>query len=854
MWRVLRLLFLLGILLLVAGAAAGYALYAHFVRDLPDFSTIADYRPALASEVYASDGRRIGEFFEERRRLTPLAQVPRHVIQAFVSAEDSAFFQHQGIDLVSIARAAWNNLVVKDGGLQGGSTITQQTVKQLLLSPERTYERKIREMILAYRIEQAFDKREILYLYLNQIYFGEGAYGVGEAARTYFGKDVGEISVSEAAQLAGLPKAPSKFSPRHAPEQAERRRRYVLERMRVDGFFADDASYERAVAEKPVLAEAPDRVNFATAAHFTEEVRRTLFEKFGGKLVLEGGLKIETTLDLDRQAAAQAALRKGLEALGRRQGYSGPLRRVAPEDFEAESAALGEKNSALAVGLENLPEAMRADGLVVALDAKQNVATIRFAPGIEGELGIDGARWARPVDPERAPYSIQSLSTALAVGDVARFEITPPQPEIPAAAPPTGADAAAASPAPATPATPLRIELFEEPRVEGALLSVDLASQEVLALVGGYDFARSQFDRVTQARRQPGSAFKPFIYGAALARGYTPASIVHDRPVVYRDEWTGKIWKPENYSRKFYGPITLREALTRSLNNATIHLFRDVGMDEVIHYAQRLGIQSPLGRNMSLSLGSSEVTLLELTRAYAAIGAGGRRVTPIFIRRVIDRDGKVLLENHPLGDPLPPPDPLVLPGTAPIAPALAPGTAPAAEVAAVAPAPDPDPRPRILPAAHAYLLMDMLRAVIFDPNGTGGKLRVLNRPIAGKTGTTNDQADAWFIGFSPEIATGVWVGHDVSQFLGTGETGGRAAAPIWQDYMQVALAPLPVQEFPVPPDIEFARIDRATGLLADASTQSSLLQPFAIGAAPTENLQGARERDEHERILRMDDI
>jgi penicillin-binding protein 1A len=404
---------------------------------------------------------------------------------------------------------------------------------------------------------------------------------------------------------------------------------------------------------------------------------------------------------------------------------------------------------------------------------------------------------------------------------------------------------------------PRRATLYQEPQVEGALLSFDVATGEVLALVGGYDYARSQFNRVTQARRQPGSSFKPVIYGAALAKGYTPASIVWDRPVVYTDESSGFTWRPRNYGRAFYGPITLREALARSVNNATVHLFRDVGVDYVIRYARRLGIESPLDRDLSLALGSSTVSLFELTRAYGVFAAGGRRVVPIFIRSVRDRNGELLLENVALGsapptngdagDSLEPPE-----EEAPEAPVEA--------VAATDPLPDtlpgsyesdPDPN-QLLPAAQAFLVADLLRAVVFDPRGTGSRLRELGRPVAGKTGTTNDQADAWFIGFSPEIATGVWIGHDETRFLGWGETGGRAASPIWVDYMRTALADRPVREFPVPEEIVFARIDRKTGLLADASNDDTVFQSFLVDTEPTETAGQAQTTSEDLRLLRMD--
>jgi penicillin-binding protein 1A len=392
-----------------------------------------------------------------------------------------------------------------------------------------------------------------------------------------------------------------------------------------------------------------------------------------------------------------------------------------------------------------------------------------------------------------------------------------------------------------------RVTLFQEPVVEGALISFEIASGEVLALVGGWDFERSQFDRTTQARRQPGSAFKPIIYAAALTKGYTASSILYDRPVVYVDESSGFVWRPQNYGKTFYGPITLREAIARSVNNATVHLFRDVGVDEVIAFARRLGIRSPLQRDLSLALGSSGLSLLELTRAYGVFAARGHAVVPSFIRRVSDASGKVLLEKVALED-APPPDAQAEPRAAPGAPSAPAPPAPVDVVAAGSPAPDPAP----LTPEQAYLATDLLSAVITDPQGTGARARELGRALAGKTGTTNEQADAWFIGYSPDVITGVWVGHDERRFLGWGETGARAALPIWIEFMHAAIDARPARDFPVPESIVFARVDRKTGLLADAESHNSVFQAYPAGSEPTESVRAAEDSAEGQRLLRMD--
>ena len=876
--RALRLLLMAGGLLALAGIGAAIGVYIVFLRDLPDLQSLDDYKPALSTRVVDRKGQTIGQFFSERRRLTPLEKVPPHVVDAFVAGEDRTFFEHEGVDFSSILRAAWVNLSTGGEIKQGGSTITQQMVKGLLLTPERTYRRKIRELILARNIERHLTKQEILYLYLNQIYFGHGAYGIGEAAQTYFGKDVSELSVSEGAQLAGLPKAPSRYSPYANREAAEQRRRYVLGRM-LEEKKLDASTHAAAVAEVPQLRELSDEDHVWEMAYFTEEVRRELYQKLGGDAVLRGGLVVETTLDADLQRTAVAALRRGLVELDERQAYRGPLRKVAAAAIPDEIAKLAVENGfakppaaneagadagapagSLAAAAPPAPAAAPAKGaaagaaadpgawlwpmasrkgarpidprggaeplvgVVTQVDREAQSARVAFAPGHEAEVKLADVAWAREPDPDSAPHPVGSIDKVFHRGDVARF--------VPVAVEKPEAGALR------------RATLFQEPAVEGALLSLDVATGEVLALVGGWDFDRSQFDRATQARRQPGSAFKPIIYAAALAKGYTASSILFDRPVVYVDETSGFVWRPQNYGKSFYGPITMREALARSVNNATVHLFRDLGVDYVISFARRLGIQAPLQRDLSLALGSSPVSLLELTRAYAMFAAGGKRVVPSFIRRVRDAQGNVLLENLALGDaPLP---------EAPAAAPAADPTQPPAPVDLVDANSAPSADAPGLTPEEAYLATDLLRAVITDPHGTGGRARELGRPIAGKTGTTNEQADAWFMGYSPDVVTGVWVGHDESRFLGWGETGARAALPIWMEFMQAATAQRPVRDFSVPEGIVFARVDRKSGLLADAASEDSVFQAYRAGSEPTESVRAAEATSESQRMLRMD--
>jgi len=852
-----------------AGAVIGaLAIYVWLVRDLPDFHSLDDYDPPVVSEVYDRNGKLIGEYYTEKRRLVPIDEIPRHVQLAFVAAEDGAFFEHEGIDLVAIARAAINNLLAQR--ITGGaSTITQQMVKSLLLSPERTYRRKMREIILSRQIEQNFSKNEILYLYLNQIYFGGGAWGVGQASRTYFGKDAQGLTVSEAAMLAGLVQRPSRYDPRRNFTAADNRRRYVLDRMLDDGHITQEI-YDREIDVPPIIQRHADLDNFGVAGHFTEEVRRLLFERLEGDLVLNSGLRIETTLDIDLQRAAHEAVRDGLLAHDRRRGYRGPVRREALEGEETLAAALeqlvgdnaddylreeippepAEADSGLSdytgrntaangdvAAAEDAPSKTEAGdaelkpvtryamteeapllGIVVEVDAEAEAARVEFGHGLVGVAHLDDVDWAREPDPKKRPRPVKKIASIFAVGDVIRFKrMSGDAAEMPS----LRAEAEAATEGGTNePLEVLRLDIWQEPLAEGALLSMDNETGDVVAMIGGYDFERSEFNRAVQAQRQPGSAFKPFIYGAALTRGFTPVSTLVDRPVVYTDPVSGFVWAPRNYGRKFYGPMTMRDALKRSINNATVHLFRDLGVRYVIDYARRFGIQAPLSSDLSLALGSSSLTLLELTRAYAVYPRGGTRVIPRFINAVTDEEGHTLLGDVPLGE-IPPPV---------LKPLAGPNEEPETESY-----PDSElmPTMQIVSPADAFLMSDLLHAVVLE--GTGRKLRALRRTVAGKTGTTNDFTDAWFMGFSPELTTGVWVGHDDNQVLGWGESGGKAALPIWGDFMKVALAPYPQRDFEVPEHIEFQRIDRSSGLIADANTQDAYFQPFLEGTAPDQS-------------------
>ncbi len=864
-------------LIVITANIALFALgfHATFVRGLPDYRAPEDYEPFLTSVVYDRQGRPIGEYFEERRRLAPYDEIPEHVVYAFVAGEDGTFFQHSGLDYVSILRAAWVNFRAGHK-VQGGSTITQQVAKSLVGS-EKSYTRKIKEMLLARRMEENLSKEDILYLYLNQIYLGSGSYGVSEATRRYFGTELSEITVSQAAIIAGLPKAPSNYSPIRNPKRAEERRVYVLREM-FQSNFIDEATYEAALIEPTVLARPPEYLDYDPSRYFTEEVRRYLVDRIGEQALNQGGLTIETSMDLDLQRAAVNAVKQGLGRLDHRQGYRGPERTVSVEELEITLLELGVENALLpeeteeppaAPGAEgeaadspsladapvpqNVPQDAAADlaaneteestdeeptslvvelpvgeplaGVVLEVDESAQRALVGFGHQLTYPLELETVSWARKPNPNRKPRPVRSISEIVQVGDVTHFILLPPDPD----EKPDPEDAEEGE------ENLARLDFFQVPIAQGALLSIEIATGQVLAMVGGYDYYANQFNRATQALRQPGSALKPLIYASAFQQGYTPASIINDTAVVYKNK-DGSIWKPKNYTPYFHGRVTLRSSLAHSYNTATIRLFRDLGINSVVDYLRLLGIQAYLDRDLSLALGSSSLTLLELTRAYAVFPAGGKRVIPRFIHRVTDRHGEVLFENLELGNleasllaaqeaANPSSDALLIEPEEP-EPVVAETEGEESSDEELLP---PD---QLILATEAYLATDIVRAIVLE--GTGRRALRLGRPLGGKTGTTNQQADAWFVGFSPDIATGVWVGHDVSQVLGKGETGAGAALPIWIDFMGQALPNYPKRDFPVPPGISFTRVDRKTGLLAGDDSQDSYFQAFIEGTEPTE--------------------
>jgi len=735
----------------VAGVVVGFLALSEIRQDLPPVDQLAAYRPAVASRVYASNGELVGEFFLEKRYLVALDRIPAVVREAFIAAEDSNFYHHHGIDPGGIARAFFNNLFAGEV-VQGGSTITQQVVKSLLLSPEKSYERKLKEILLSLRLERQFTKDQILYLYLNQIYLGSGAYGVAAAAQVYFNKEIDEVTLPEAALLAGLPQAPSRTSPIHHPARARTRQLYVLDRMEADGYISS-AEREQAAAIPVHVVVGQRRQTYQKAPDYVEYVRRQLEERYGNRAPYEIGLRIDTALDLRMQEIAEQAVRRGLKELDQRRGYRGPIRSLS----EAEASSFLEQQQK-AAPKDGYRAGASVQALVVRATAEQ--VTLRIGDA-RATLPAAGMAWARGWKPTR-----------LRPGDLVLVTVEQ-------------RDAATGT---------YRVALDEDPDVEGAFLAMDVNGGYVRAMVGGYDYSRSQFNRAVQAYRQPGSAFKPLIYAAAFDHGYTPASIVVDSPVVF-DDGSNRIWKPENYEQEFRGPTRLREALVHSVNVVTVKVAQDLGLPYLISYLPRFGFERPFPRNLSIALGSSEVTLLELVHAYEAFASGGKIYPPTFITRISDAAGNVIEESTPMAQD-----------------ALSPQT--------------------------AYLINSILQSVI--ERGTGRRARVLNRPAAGKTGTTNEQMDAWFIGYTPELLAGAWIGFDEKKSLGKKETGGRAAVPIWTEFMERATENMPITNFPIPPDVVFVNIDEKSGRRAAPGDHDVLLECFRRGTEPQEAVQPVR--------------
>jgi penicillin-binding protein 1A len=776
---VLRLAFLL----LVYGASLGAAMLYFAIQsvndELPkDLSQLLDYQPNRKSVVLSSDGEEIGAFSIENRRITALDRLPPHVPSAFLAAEDHRFYEHRGFDVLGIARAAWTNFR-SDGNIrQGGSTLTQQIIKQTLLvgeeqvgalglTPEgytkerksRKYRRKAKELILAVRLERELTKAEILSIYLNTVYFGRGAYGVGAAAETYFGKEVEDLTIAESALLAGIVKAPTRDAPHRNMQFARDRQRYVLGNMR-DFHYISDAEYSAAMSEPIALVDESD-LNHLASPYFVEHVRQLATRRYGNRDLFRGGLKFYSTLDSRMQAAAESALRRGLEALDRKLGFRGPIGSVAQRARGAWSGGpahpiTGPAEDTSAVADQLLPD-QTYGAMIVELPRAGSAVIVDLGPKRLPLIDAD----ARDV---RAYRSAKS-GAAVALGDLLPVRLQPDG---------------------------NTVALAQRPALQGSFIVMEPSTGRVRALVGGYDWTASQFDRATQAKRQIGSSIKPFIYSAALEAGKTPVDRMTDGP--YSVTTATGVWTPANYDNKYLGEVTLMTALAYSLNTISVQLAVSVGLDRIIDIMRGFGISSPIPRHISISLGTPDLTPLELAAGYAGIASGGRKVTPRFFDLVTDTTGNVIedLRNEP-------------------------------------------PGPQVISPDVDYVVVNLMKGVV--SRGTARWALQLGRPTAGKTGTSANYRDVWFNGFTTDLVGSVWIGRDDSTPIGDKITGGGVAVPIWLDFMQKAHPRTPVRDFAVPPGVSFARVEPWSGDPTGPSSEA-VWMPFVRGTLPAKFLAG----------------
>ncbi len=768
--KVLKILLLIFIFIILLGFGTAAVVVYNFNRNLPDIETLKKYNPPVVTKVFSENGKLIGEFYKEKRIYVPIEKIPEMLKNAFIAAEDENFYNHKGLDIMSIVRALIKDIKARKI-VQGGSTITQQVVKSFLLSPERTIKRKIKEVILAYKIENYLTKNEILNLYLNQIYLGYGAYGVAAAAENYFGKTLDKLSLAETAMLAGLPKAPSAYSPANNFLRAKERQFYVLNQMVKNKMINSDEA-KKAFKEK-IKIKKKINYNLTVAPYYLDYIKYYITKKYGEDALLTEGYRIYTGVNLKYQEMAKHALKKGLEDFEKRRGFGGALEHVSQN-------YIGEYIDKLTLENKNLfpiNENKIYKGVITYIDNKKNFAEISLGD-LKGILKYTDNRWLsyKKIDDEHKKYISKKLIDILNVGDVLKVKFNRKKDDN------------------------YYFTVYPNVEVNGAILSVEPTTGIVKAMVGGYSYKKNQFNRAFQSRRLPGSGFKPIIYTAAFAKGYTPATVIMDTPEIFFDPVKQKYWKPHNYEKRFYGPTTLRDALVHSRNVVTVKLLGKIGIEYAVKFARRLKITSPLNHDLSMALGSSALTLLELVRAYSIFANQGNDVNLVFIKKIVDKKGNILEDNFnsnkfnfQLGL---------------------------------------TEKKEIISPQVAYLITSVLQDVV--KRGTGRRVRALGRPCAGKTGTTNDYKDAWFFGFTPDLVTGVYVGYDKVKTLGRRETGSRAASPIWLDFMKQALQDIPPKMFPVPKGIIFRKIDIRNGLLADEQVPEKYvrMECFIKGTEP----------------------
>lgn len=812
MYRFFSFLITVCTLGILAGALLAVVLFVHYGQDLPDYKQLAKYNPATTTRVYAADGRLMEEYAQEKRLFVPITAIPKRLSNAFIAAEDQNFYHHPGIDVSSIFRAAIQNLINlgRHHPLVGGSTITQQVVKNFLLTNEQSLSRKVKEAILAFRITQAFSKDRILELYLNEIYLGNHSYGVAAAALNYFDKSIDELSIEEAAMLAALPKAPSSLDPTKNPERAKARRDWVISRMAEEGYITDaEALMAKAM---PIKIRHRNETEVVHSGYFSEAVRQELVSMYGDERVYKGGLTVYSSIDATLQEYADQALRAGLIAYDHRHGYRGPVSHLSSlENWQKDLANVAVPQAGDAVGWHL--------AVVRKLDAAQ--ASIGLADGSEGSIPLKELQWARRfLSRDAIGGKITKPSDVLKRGDVVLVRLKDAKNQTYA--------------------------LEQVPEANGGLVAMDPHTGKVLAMSGGFYFGQnSQFNRATQADRQPGSSIKPFVYSAALSHGFTPASIIVDEEIQLDQGEDQLEWRPKNYTGKYYGPTTLRVGVEDSRNAMTVRLAQLVGIGPILNMVKRLNVLNNPQRNFSLVLGAEETTLLKLTRGYAIIDNGGKEIKTSLIDRVQDSSGNTIFKQDnrecegcsllntnvdisadgDKGD---------------VVATESEDDASTGDVATVAPldyTQDPpmviDTRKQLMDPIVAYQMTSILEGVI--QRGTGRRARVLHRTLGGKTGTTDDSVDNWFMGFSPDLVTGVYMGFDNPSSLGRHETGASVALPVWIDFMRNALKDKPDVPFRRPAGIKLVKIDARNGQLPTPQTpkRDIIFEAFRDGTEPT---------------------
>lgn len=789
MLRVLTAIAAVFLVVLCGGLLAGGYLLWQMNQDLPDYSKLANYEPPVMTRVQAGDGTLIAEYAHEHRLYVPFNVIPKRVVNAFLAAEDKNFYSHGGVDPRGIARAVFDNVinVVRDRRLVGASTITQQVARNFLLNSDRTLTRKLKEALISLRLEKAYSKDKILELYLNEIYLGMGGYGVAAASQIYFDKPLDKLTIAQAAYLAALPKGPANYQPYRYRDRAIARRNWVISRMQEDGFITtDDANAARA--EDFIITQRPSGAALVDAEYFVEEVRRELMSKYGEQKLYEGGLSVRTTIDTHLQIVAARALRKGLTDYDERHGWRGPLANLEAgvdwrKGLEDHDYASDLAPWTLGVVLDLTDKAAKIGVRPDKLDSGKFSDVIKT-----GEIPLSEMTWARKsIKGKYLGPVIKKPADVLAIGDVVYIEPIKTKAKD---------DTKVA-----------QYALRQVPYVNGGVIAMDPHTGRILAMQGGFSFHISQFNRAVQALRQPGSSFKPFVYAAALDNGFTPASLILDAPFVM-DQGAGlALWKPENYEHDFHGPSTLRYGLEHSRNVMTVRLAQAVGMDKIVDYAKRYGIVDNMSPVLSMSLGAGETTLMKLAAAYAVLDNGGKKVTPTFIDRIQDRWGRTIYKHDERDC-----------------------TGCNDDWTGQAPPELPDIREQIENPQTAYQMTSLLEGVV--QRGTGSSAKAVPVPLAGKTGTSSEERDAWFMGYSPNLVVGVFVGNDTPTPLGRAETGGRTAAPIFRDIMMDEVGHKPAIPFRIPPGINLVKVDAKTGELASSTSPNVILEAFKEGTDP----------------------